>query len=855
MQSNEYLMTRLTQYMTRLNAYSESIKQLQSVWDNLTLLAQLSATGTDMTQTRLAFNQVTQNVLRDLSREMLDKTISALSAKAFVIINIVVRNLFERTADIGFLATDDDVRKFLLSHRKNEASETDFDNLRVRFREYVSKYSVYDNIILLDTSGNVVVQLDEYSGVTSSQDPLIREAIKTNAPYVEVYRYCDLSPNQDKSLIYAYRVKSADNQLTLGVLCLCFRFENEMAGVFSNLIAKHEWVVGVMLDQTHHVIASSDEYQIPLGAQLEVTDPEQDWALTRFAGREYISVTRRTRGYQGYMGPGWMGHAMIPLEYAFDSDIESVVNGLNASMLAKVMRSPLLFSESLLNIPKDAAMIQSKLNQSVWNGNIWETRNTESQQNHFSKILLWEISNTGFKTQKIIEDSVAELYQTAVSVMLENSRFFAFLAVDIMDRNLYERANDCRWWALTSTFKKLLQKSQISTSEANQLTKIISYINDLYTVYDNIVLFDRLGKIIAVSNPSYRDCIDTVIDSEWVSRVRLLKTSQDYVVSKFEPTVLYKDKPTYIYAAPIRSEDNAMILGGVGIVFDSQPQFYAILNDVLPRDHHGKAIKDSFTLFVDGDLKVISSTLDVFETGSEFSILPSLCKLPPGQSSFDIALYNGKYYAVGACASAGYREYKGKDDSYRNHMTALIFIPLGDAAEIDAMIEADKSILHNQFTPSANESRGKDSTEFATFYVGNDWLGIPATSVLEATEPVNIRPLPNSTPVLEGLFKYKDDFIPIINMSKLFGSASKIPLDKQQIIVLNATDLSPRYGILVSALGEIPGIEPEKIEPIQNVFANRPQGSATGITRVQSSNGNSKILTLLSAENIWTSAS
>lgn len=855
MQSNEHLITRLTQYMKRLNAYSESIKQLQSVWDNLTLLAQLSATGTDMTQTRIAFNQVTQNVLRDLSREMLNKTISALSSKAFVIINIVVRNLFERTADIGFLATDDDVRKFLLSHRNNEASETDFDNLRVRFREYVSKYSVYDNIVLLDTSGNVLVQLDECSGVTTSQDPLIREAIKTNAPYIEAYRHSDLLPGNDKSLIYAYRVKSLDNQLTLGVLCLCFRFENEMSGVFDNQIAKHEWVVGVMLDETHHVIASSDEYQIPLGAQLEVTHPEEDWALTRFAGREYISVTRRTQGYQGYMGPGWMGHAMIPLEYAFDSDIESVINGLDASMLAKVMRSPLLFSESLLNIPKDAAMIQSKLNQSVWNGNIWETRNTESQQNHFSKLLLWEISNTGFKTQQIIEDSVAELYQTAVSVMLENSRFFAFLAVDIMDRNLYERANDCRWWALTSTFKKVLQKSQISASDVNQLTKIISYINDLYTVYDNIVLFDRQGKIIAVSNPSYRDCIDTVIDSEWVGRVRLLKTSQDYVVSKFERTVLYKDKPTYIYAAPIRSEDNAMILGGVGIVFDSQPQFLAILNDVLPRDNNGKAIKDSFTLFVDGDLKVISSTLDVFETGSDFSILPSLCKLPPGQSSFDIALYNGKYYAVGACASIGYREYKGKDDSYRNHVTALIFIPLGDAAEIDAMIEADQSILHNQFTPSANESRGKNSIEYATFYVGSDWLGIPATSVLEATEPVNIRPLPNSTPILEGLFKYKDDFIPIINMSKLSGSTSKIPLDKQQIVVLNATDISPTYGILVSALGEIPSIETEKIEPIQNVFANRSQGSATGITRVPGNNGNSKILTLLSADNIWTSAS
>src|SRR5690606_35483846 len=143
----------------------------------------------------------------------------------------------------------------------------------------------------------------------------------------------------------------------------------------------------------------------------------------------------------------------------------------------KVMRSPLLFSQSLLTIRKKAAMIQSKLNQSVWNGNIWQSRNTENQQNGFSKVFLWEVSNTGFKTQNVIEKTVSDLYQTLVSIMLDNSRFFAFLAVDIMDRNLYERANDCRWWALTSSFRSILSKSQRSLAEIHTLEKILSYIN------------------------------------------------------------------------------------------------------------------------------------------------------------------------------------------------------------------------------------------------------------------------------------------------------------------------------------------------------------------------------------------
>ncbi len=844
-------LTRMDKHMSGLHHYSEAIFQLQSVWDNLSLLAQLSGTGTDMSGTRLAFNDVTANVLKELSKETLNKCASALTAKAQVIVDIVVRNLFERTADIGFLATDDDVRLFLSRHHKNELTELDRDNLTIRFKEYVKKYSVYSNIILLDTNGTILLQLDEENPVTHSNDELINESINTTSGYVEIYRKSDLLPNEDKSLIYAYRVTPAESTQAVGVLCLCFRLENEMEGVFENLIAKNSWVIGVLLDKHCQVIASSDKYQIPLNAKLEITDNGDDWILARFAGREYITVTKNTHGYQGYMGPDWMGHAMVPLEHAFDEEIAGIIGRINPNLLNKVMRSPLLFSHSLLSIPKNAGIIQSKLNQSVWNGNIWQNRNTDVHQNNFSKILLWEISNTGFKTQSLIEKSVSELYQTVVSTMLENSSFFAFLAVDIMDRNLYERANDCRWWALTSTFRKILSKSQRSNSDINALEKILSYINGLYTVYDNLVIFDRQGKIIAVSNPSYRDCINTVIESDWVTKVRSFSSSQEYTVSKFEKTPLYKDRATYIYAAAIRTEDNSSIVGGIGIVFDSEPQFAAMLNDALPRDTLGKPIPGSFTLYVDGDLKIISSTHDYFEIGAEFKIHPDLCKLAPGENSFDIAVFDGLYYAVGACASNGYREYKGEEDSYKNHIIGLIFIPLGNAKEIDTLIEADKALQQNQFKPSTVNSNNSDSKEYATFYVSNEWFGIPASQVIEATEPVNIRSIPDSSPLLLGILNFKGSVIPIINMSKLIGSENKSNILNQQIIVLESTNSSPQFGILVSALGEIPAIDPKKIEPISNIFSGASTNLAVGVTRLTGVNEQGRMLTILSAETIW----
>lgn len=848
---------RLEAHMSGLNQHRNSVFQLQSVWDNLSLLAQLSGTGTDMTQTRGAFGAVTNDVIEDLSQEMLKKAINRLASKAYVTINIVIRNLFERTADIGFLATDDDIRAYLIKHLNEDATNADHATLVTRFDEYVKKYSVYSNIILLDMQGNVVAQLDKSSAVIKSDDPLIAESINTEQAYVETYRYSDLLPNQDKSLIYSYRVNAADSGKVLGVLCLCFRFEDEMQGVFQDLISKDDWAVGVMLDQEKRVIASSDQYQIPLGAKLEVTQDKQDWILTRFAGREYIAVTRKTSGYQGYMGPGWLGHAMIPLEQAFEDDLLKTISRIDRQLLAKVMRSPSLFSQRLLGIPKQAATIQSKLNQSVWNGNIWQTKQSDIRQNSFSKALLWEISNTGFKTQNVIETTVTELYHTVVFVMLENSSFFAFLAVDIMDRNLYERANDCRWWALTSSFREILSKATRSSerlgyspSDISSIEKTIRYINQLYTVYENLVVFDRNGKVLACSNSSYGECVGSVIDGEWVGRLRALKSSQEYVVSKFEPTPLYKNKHTYIYAAPIRSVDNTSIVGGIGIVFDSDPQFKTILNDIVPRDENGKVVNGCFTLFVDGNLKIISSSSKAFEVGSEFKIHPALCKLNPGDSAFDIAVYQGDYYAIGARASSGYREYKGARDDYKNQMTAMIFIPLGNAETIDALIKADSLIQHNEFKPNSTSVVGSHTKEYATFYVGSQWLGLPTHNVVEAIQNVNVRSIPDTITNIEGVFQYQGKVIPVLNLGKMMGMKNTQTSENMQMIVIQTDETALKLAILVNALGEIPPIDQTKIEPITNIFNNSKNNVVVGVTPVATNDGESKMLTVLSAENL-----
>lgn len=824
-------LVELIRMMGKAEEYRERLQALQSVWDSLTLLGHLSGTATDMSDTRIAFQELSGSLLNQLARETLKKTTLAMKSKAQVAVDIMVRNLFERTADIGFLAMDDEVREYLCkfaapgSHQAEAANRVEQEGaaagLQARFKEYVQKYSVYANIMLLDTAGNVLLQLDEKNPVQHSGDTLIAESLATAQAYVETFRHSDLQPKQNNSLIYSYRVTSADGQANLGVLCLCFRFANEAERIFANLVEAEDWSVVSLLDKSGTVIASSDAFHVPVGATIQF-QLQRDWCVTRFAGRRYLAATRATQGYQGYMGPGWYGHVMLPLEHAFDHE-EGRMLGANIpeNALAAVMGNPRLFSDALREIPCHAAKIQRALNRSVWNGNVSQKSDHKALNPAFSKILLWEISNTGLKTQDVFEQSISNLHQTVVSSILQDSQFQAALAIDIMDRNLYERANDCRWWALSSVFRRALSDAQPDAATVRELAKILAHVNGLYTVYDNLVLFDRSGRALAVSNPKYQEFCGQVLDDEWVRRTLSLSDSQSYAVSDFVASPLYQNRHSYIYAAAICDHSATQnVVGGIGIVFDAAPQFSAMLNDALPHDESGAVPAGCFGVFADRERRIIAATADALSPGMQLELDESFFKIGSGARKSGIAEFNGHYYAVGACMSKGYREYKGADDTYRNDVIALIFAPLGESRQ-----DGRRGMISSRARMQSAEIKTigvGECIEIATFYVDSHWLGIPTDHVVESIDVKGLTSVPGAGENLLGYIMFRDKLISVVGLWGMLGKEDQRHSNHEpQIIVLRLGDEhETMIGIMVDELGEIPEIPVERIERLSPMLSN-----------------------------------
>jgi len=250
-------------YMRDVTKCEQSLQELNLMWRVIEASAKMNCPTEaktilpTMAATRAGFSRLERELVVSLVQEKVRNVLTEIGTKAQYVIDIVVRNLFERTADVGFLATDRELCDFVAGVTANA------DAARYRLREYRNKYTVYDEIILLDTAGNVLVQIDPSTPLEHSADPLLAATLASET-YVETFRASDLRPGKERALMYSRRMHHPQTGAVVGILCLCFHFEEEMSGIFSSHRDAEARANMLLLDGEDRVIASADPLWIPV---------------------------------------------------------------------------------------------------------------------------------------------------------------------------------------------------------------------------------------------------------------------------------------------------------------------------------------------------------------------------------------------------------------------------------------------------------------------------------------------------------------------------------------------------------------------------------------------------------------
>jgi len=730
--------TPLVRHMGTLNDHRETLATLSGTWDTLALLGHLSNLKTDMGSVRQDFVDLTGELLSCLAEETLARVTTSLNYQAQIAIDVLTRNLFERTADIGFLATDSEIVQTCVGGQAQALAD-----LRQRFASYAAKYTVYQDIVLMSPDGQVLARMkDGFMGISSSD--IVAQAQSTTASYVETYAPTDFCGGH-WSLTYAYRVQAGEQ--TVGVLALEFDVRAEVRTILANLGGKHKMLAFLGADGC--VLLSSDRVLLPTGYRI----PSHPGAASvRLGGVQYIVAQCHPQPYQGYAGPNWSVVALSLAEMAFeDDDAQTTVVNFSGENV---------FSPRLLAIPARARQIQQRLDRLVWNGRVQQADDSSM----FSRTLLEEISVTGRKTKDVFERSSSELLSTVASSLLNEVQFLAGLSVDILDRNLYERANDCRWWAASPALASL---------DAQVCRETLVYINGLYTVYANVFVFDRHGVVIAASQDTA--IVGTTLSAPWVAQCLNTHDPMGYAVSPFESTTLYANQGTYVYSAPIFKA--GQVVGGVGLVFDSTPQFSAMLDASLPKAPGAMAV------FCRPDGQVISQTAAL-----PLPLPAAVLQLAPGQSWSGVLTHDKQCYCVGATMGSGYREFK-TSDGYTEPIIGVIVVPCG------ALLAPVQNAL-------GRLQAVEGGTEIATFYVDEQLMGIVAKEIIECIDvPSAVRVSGAASAKRHvGYTTWGSKTLPLLDLTADLCEMGKTKTQRHALVLRHGnTD----YGLLVTGLGPV----------------------------------------------------
>lgn len=782
----------LIPHMRRVLAAERDLRELGLLWQMIESSAAIacpeeadSILGV-ITQTRRRFESLQARLVEQLGKEVLAELQDELASAAQCTIDILVRNLFERTADVGFLATDDTLRALCLAapeERRHGAAA-----LAQRLVAYRDKYSVYDDIVLLAPDGAVLARADAAEGLEASRDAHLAEAQRA-AGYVEWFGCSDLGADPGMpTLFYAHRVEDAATGRCIGVLVLRFRHADEMARIFDSVADSRRQAALVLVDADDRVIASSDDAHVPLGARM-ACGRGGEVQLTHFAGREYLSVTRASPGYQGYHGPaGWRAHAMVSLLTAFSGRQaeEAGADGADGGVA--------LDNAELGRIQTEVDAINAELRRVVWNGRL-VARSRPGLQSTL-KAVLRQVHETGTRTRARVAAAITDLCGTSLARQDHQAHELARLAADIMDRNLYERANDCRWWALSPAIAEAL--SGDGQAHAQGLQRVLTHVNGLYTVYARLVVFDAGGRIRGVSHDrADSSLLGRLVDPAWTEAVRGLTDAQRYAVTPFAAGPLTDGLPTYVYLAAVRHPTTQALLGGVATVFHAQREFRAMLDDVLGR-------RDGVAAFVDASGRVLACTDERWPTGAEWPF--------GGQGRVTVL---GVHYAVSSVVAAGYREFK-RSDGYDNHVRAIVALRLGAA-------ERRRTALTDHPPRALPRTGGEPAREFALFTVGAGHYALAASEVLEARPCTGWVGLPTASDAgrpLEGLLEVPDGaggscVVPVLGARRLLGVEHAARQGDGVVIVLAdaAGSLRPGLGLRVDAVDTVLDIGPEHQQP------------------------------------------
>jgi hypothetical protein len=634
-----------------------------------------------ITITKVFFDQLYR------AKETSSQSIS--QSTAMIKIDMIERNLLERTCDVRWWALEKAFWQCITLANKQKASRTKdttkahedlknaVDLACTRLEDIRNSYTLYRDLVIVDLDGRVIANSNEERrgevlGMNVATEDWFQKALQTKDG--TEYFVQDVSRSKlegMESLIYstALRADGDEQGKVIGAMGVLFDFQGESQIILNDYLPVSE--AGETMDnwfsfftnKDGRVICSSDENFIPSGELADLPRSHRNLKSSRethvstaaVCGNRSLIVSRRSEGFDEYKGLDWTSHLVLPESAMFARSLENEDYGISPQELMNSKLIPDTNKKTYQEIQRNKGDIQLI---SI-NGIILATDLGKAGTSFIP--IFDQITTTGNSTTGKMEELLSEMSSDMLHQNLMALENFSKQAIDLIDRNLFERAADVRWWSTDHACWEALQ----STTDGNfeEAAKRLGIINASYTMYRDLVIADSNGRIVANSKSENRDKLKrmNVSEQSWFRQGMQISRSVQFGVQDVCNSELENEKTSLIYCGGIleNGQREGKVLGVLGIFFDWENLVSPILEGCLPRIK-GKVVDGGAAFYVNDERKVIATTdHENFAIGQTVDLPNENLSLNAGESASGIFSANDKKYIIGSSKTQGYREYEG----------------------------------------------------------------------------------------------------------------------------------------------------------------------------------------------------
>ncbi len=194
----------------------------------------------------------------------------------------------------------------------------------------------------------------------------------------------------------------------------------------------------------------------------------------------------------------------------------------------------------------------------------------------------------------------------------------ALTNIDLIDRNLYERSCDCRWWATDGAMVSALENADDEGVVAHASERL-GVILKAYTVYFDIVLADLDGTIIANGRPAdYASVGMAQGHAPWFKSAMATGSGDEFGFQSVHESALVGGKRVLVYSCKVCRGGSASAepIGALGVIFNWDGLAQKIMHET-PIEPEKKAltrvciVDDGGNVLADSEDRILKEKLEV----------------------------------------------------------------------------------------------------------------------------------------------------------------------------------------------------------------------------------------------------